>query len=127
MKKWFFCCAAVLAFSALALAAPPSEPAGCADGVVVSSIGFEGLEHTNTRVVERELLNRVGEPFSAEKFEAEKLRLQDLDLFTEITVTCTPAAPQPSSNQDTLSSLVPSAGSGQASRLSSKPKQTIAL
>jgi len=57
-------------------------------------------------VVERELLNRVGEPFSAEKFEAEKLRLQDLDLFTEITVTCTPAAPQPSSNQDTLSSLV---------------------
>ena len=106
MKKWFFCCAAVLAFSALALAAPPSEPAGCADGVVVSSIGFEGLEHTNTRVVERELLNRVGEPFSAEKFEAEKLRLQDLDLFTEITVTCTPAAPQPSSNQDTLSSLV---------------------
>ena len=87
-------------------AAPETGAAGCSDGVVVSSIEFKGLEHTKPRVVERELLNKVGEPFSAEKFETEKLRLQDLDLFTEITVTCTPAAPQPSSNQDTLSSLV---------------------
>ena len=87
-------------------AAPETGAAGCSDGVVVSSIEFKGLERTNPRVVERELLNKVGKPFSAEKFETEKLRLQDLDLFTEITVTCTPAAPQPSSNQDTLSSLV---------------------
>ena len=61
---------------------------GCADGAVVGSIDFAGLEHTKSRVVERELLNRVGEPFSLEKFEAEKLRLQDLDLFTEISVSC---------------------------------------
>jgi outer membrane protein assembly factor BamA len=37
-------------------------------------------------VVERELLNKVGEPFTAENFEAEKRRLQDLDLFTEVSV-----------------------------------------
>ena len=98
-------CCACAAFAGPS-ASPEAGAAGCADGVVVSSIEFKGLEHTKTRVVERELLNKVGEPFSAEKFEAEKLRLQDLDLFTEITVACTPAASQPLSNQDTLSSLV---------------------
>ena len=43
-------------------------------------------------MVERELLNKVGEPFSVEKFNAEKLRLQDLDLFTEIEVSCRSAS-----------------------------------
>ena len=63
---------------------------GCTDGAVVTSIELEGLEHTKPRVVKRELLNRAGEPFSLEKFEAEKRRLQDLDLFTEISVSCMP-------------------------------------
>ena len=58
---------------------------------MITAIDFQGLEHTNPRVVQRELLNKVGEPFSAENFEAEKLRLQDLDLFTEIAVECSPA------------------------------------
>ncbi|WP_295099429.1 POTRA domain-containing protein [uncultured Fibrobacter sp.] len=71
-----------------AFAAADSTAAGCADGLVVASVDFEGLVHTKARVVERELANRVGEPFSAEKFEAEKRRLQDLDLFTEISVSC---------------------------------------
>ncbi|WP_290957549.1 POTRA domain-containing protein [Fibrobacter sp.] len=112
-------------------AAPETGAAGCSDGVVVSSIEFKGLERTNPRVVKRELLNKVGEPFSAEKFETEKLRLQDLDLFTEITVTCTPVAPQPSSNQDTLSSLVSRLSSNQdtlsslVSRLSSNLTYTF--
>ena len=79
------CLAALL--SATASFAGPAA-AGCTDGTVVSSISFEGLEHTKPRVVERELLNKVGEPFSAKNFEAEKLRLQDLDLFTEVTVSC---------------------------------------
>lgn len=61
---------------------------GCADGTPIASVNFEGLEHTNPRVVQRELLNKVGEPFSAEKFNAEKLRLQDLDLFTEVSASC---------------------------------------
>lgn len=89
-------CCACAAFAGPS-ASPEAGAAGCVDGVVVSSIEFKGLEHTKPRVVERELLNKVGEPFSAEKFEAEKLRLQDLDLFTEITVTCT-SANIPSSN-----------------------------
>ena len=76
--------------------APSTESSGsCADGVVVSSIEFKGLEHTKPRVVERELLNKVGEPYSSEKFKAEKLRLQDLDLFTEITVACAPSSLEP--------------------------------
>ena len=86
-------------------AAPEAGAAGCADGTVISSISFEGLEHTKPRVVERELLNKVGEPFSAEKFETEKLRLQDLDLFTEITIPCTSAAPQPTNLEPRASSL----------------------
>ena len=56
--------------------------------VTISSISYEGLEHTKSRVVERELLNKAGEPFSAEKFEAEKRRLEGLDLFTEIEASC---------------------------------------
>lgn len=86
-------CLKIVGFALLALvpaafadAAPASG--GCTDGAVVASIGFDGLKHTKPRVVERELMNRVGEPFSQEKFEAEKLRLQDLDLFTEVAVSC---------------------------------------
>ena len=81
----------------------------CADGTPIASVSFEGLEHTNPRVVERELLNKAGEPFSAEKFEAEKLRLQDLDLFTEISVSCTSGLDSSGTSypqNDTLSSLV---------------------
>lgn len=68
--------------------AEPAAPAACPEGASVSSVSFEGLKHTKPRVVERELLNRAGEPFSQAKFEMEKARLQDLDLFTEISVSC---------------------------------------
>ena len=61
---------------------------GCTEGIAIAQVEFKGLKHTKPRVVERELLNRAGEAFSQEKFEAEKLRLQDLDLFTEISVSC---------------------------------------
>ena len=81
---------------AVSVAGENAADSGCADGTLIASVNFVGLEHTKPRVVERELLNKVGEPYSSEKFEAEKLRLQDLDLFTEITVACAPADPQPS-------------------------------
>ena len=82
-----FCCLA--GFALAEPAASSDKTAGaCSEGTLVSSIEFEGLVHTNARVVQRELVNRVGEAFSAEKFETEKLRLQDLDLFTEISVSC---------------------------------------
>lgn len=84
LKRVFFTCAVTALFSGAAFA----DVAGCPEGTVISSISYEGLEHTKPRVVERELLNKVGVPFSVEKFEAEKRRLQDLDLFTEISVGC---------------------------------------
>ena len=61
----------------------------CSEGVVLSGIGIEGLEHTRPAVVRRELLHRVGDVYSSRKFQAEKSRLQDLDLFTEIESSCT--------------------------------------
>ena len=60
----------------------------CADGTPIAAIEIQGLEHTEPHVVLRELLHKVGDAYSQDSFEIEKLRLQDLDLFTEITVTC---------------------------------------
>lgn len=68
-----------------------SHGAQCSEGSHVSSIGFEGLVHTKRHVVERELQNKVGSEFSSRKFETEKLKLLDLDLFTEVSVSCEPA------------------------------------
>ena len=87
MKKNVKLVCLVLLFSvAGALAA--ENTLACPEGTVVSSISYEGLEHTKNRVIDRELLNRVGEPFSAEKFDAEKRRLEGLDLFADISVSC---------------------------------------
>ena len=63
----------------------------CADGTPIASIKLSGLEHTQPHVVLRELIHKVGDAYSQESFESEKRRLQDLDLFTDITVTCEPA------------------------------------
>ena len=81
----------LLAFAAFAFA-EPADSSACSEGTAISAIRFEGLEHTNPRVVQRELLNKAGESFSTEKFEVEKRRLQDLDLFTEIEVSCRSAS-----------------------------------
>ena len=81
-----------LSFGVAAVWADDAPAKGCPDGTVISSIQFEGLKRTKPRVVERELLNKVGEPFTAENFEAEKRRLQDLDLFTEVSVECSGAS-----------------------------------
>ena len=71
----------------------------CVDGAKIESIEFEGLEHTKPRVVWRELTHKVGGEFSQKTFESEKLRLQDLDLFTDVYVSCKTFG-------DSLSSLV---------------------
>lgn len=60
----------------------------CVEGALVDSVNLVGLVHTRNHVVERELLNKAGAKFSQEKFESEKLALQDLDLFTEIALDC---------------------------------------
>ena len=71
----------------------------CSDGAKIESIEFKGLEHTKPHVVWRELTHKVGGEFSQKTFESEKLRLQDLDLFTDIYVSCKTFG-------DSLSSLV---------------------
>lgn len=83
VKKSFF---VGLLFTSLVFANP--DQGECPEGRNIASIRYEGLEHTNARVVERELQHKVGDTFSKESFNFEKLRLQDLDLFTEISVTC---------------------------------------
>ncbi|MBR2091456.1 MAG: hypothetical protein IJ905_14155, partial [Fibrobacter sp.] len=62
----------------------------CTDDALIASIELKGLKYTQPHVVLRELIQKVGENFSQKTFEIEKLRLQDLDLFTEITVSCEP-------------------------------------
>jgi hypothetical protein len=62
----------------------------CADGTPIAMIDINGLDHTKPHVVMRELTHKVGGHFSQQTFEAEKRKLQDLDLFTDITVTCEP-------------------------------------
>lgn len=86
--KHILAACAVLAGAAFSAESGGLPVSGCVDGAAVTSLNMEGLEHTSRRVVERELQNRVGEPFSLQKFNAEKLKLQDLDLFTEISVSC---------------------------------------
>lgn len=77
-------CLALCGLSAIAFA----ESEVCPDGMVLQSVQYEGLIHTNRHVVLRELSNGIGKVYTAKKFEEEKRRLLDLDLFTDITVTC---------------------------------------
>lgn len=95
-----FCFLVALSFG-LAFADKPVSKA-CVEGSRVATIRLEGLEKTNFRVVERELLHRVGSAYSTENFEFEKLRLQDLDLFTEIFVTCEPVPGDLQTNESTV-------------------------
>ena len=93
MKKIGF---AFLFSAALAFADQSSSESvavGCADGAKIESIDLDGLKYTKPHVVWRELSHKVGGVFSQGTFEAEKLRLQDLDLFTEISVSCDSVVP----------------------------------
>ena len=62
--------------------------AECPEGRIVGNIRYAGLQRTKPHVVERELLNASGKPFSAESFQNEKLRLESLDLFSEVSLVC---------------------------------------
>lgn len=64
----------------------------CTEGKPVQRIRFSGLDDTQPHVVERELLNASGKPFSAENFRIEKLNLESLDLFSDISLVCTESA-----------------------------------
>ena len=62
--------------------------AECPEGRIVGNVRYAGLQRTKPHVVERELLNASGKPFSAESFQNEKLRLESLDLFSEVSLVC---------------------------------------
>ena len=121
LKKCAFV-AAIFSLSGHSFAGLSMDASGpCADGAMIASIELNGLEHTQPHVVLRELINKVGKPYSQKDFESEKLRLQDLDLFTEIYVTCEPtkesinemlavpseSEPEPSSSNSGESSRTP--------------------
>ncbi len=57
---------------------------GC--GQKIATMDFSGLGTTRTDVVTRELRNRVGQVFSCTAWEEERERLQDLDIFADITL-----------------------------------------
>ena len=54
------------------------------DSLLVISQDFQGLKTTAQAVVNRELKNKIGDPFTCRKWEAERERLQDLDIFADI-------------------------------------------
>lgn len=62
--------------------------AGCAEGVPVGQIKVEGLSMTKEKVVTRELALKPGVPYSDSLFEADARRLERLDLFASIALTC---------------------------------------
>ena len=78
----------LLAFSAIAIPAqePDSSLASCpeAEGRKVTFQDFQGLRTTSVGVVLRELRNHPGDRFSCSKWEAERARLEDLDIFSEV-------------------------------------------
>jgi outer membrane protein assembly factor BamA len=56
----------------------------CGDSLRVLAQEFEGLRTTRKEVVQRELRNRVGERFSCARWESERDRLEDLDIFADV-------------------------------------------
>lgn len=90
LKKVFLFGCLLMWMAAVPAIAADAE-SSCADGARIASIDYNGLEHTQSRVVARELDHAVGDTYSAETFNAEKLRLLDLDLFTEVSTSCAPS------------------------------------
>lgn len=60
----------------------------CVNGMRIAGVRFTGLENTDPRVVERELFHAPGMGFSEREFFAEKSRLESLDIFSNITLSC---------------------------------------
>ncbi|MBW8890299.1 MAG: BamA/TamA family outer membrane protein [Fibrobacteres bacterium] len=54
------------------------------EGRLVTFQDFQGLRTTNADVVTRELRNHPGERFTCAKWKREQVRLEDLDIFSEV-------------------------------------------
>lgn len=78
----------------LLLISPPAQsdlrpvPEACPvqDALLIRTLRFEGLNTTREKVVVRELDHRPGVLFSCSAWTAEKIRLEDLDIFADISV-----------------------------------------
>ncbi len=56
------------------------------DGLIVSSVEFQGLRHTRPGVVRQALNHHAGKAFFCRGWEEEKGRLKDLDVFAEVSL-----------------------------------------
>jgi len=57
-----------------------------AEGKVIKEIRIEGLKRTKEYIVSRELIAKVGEPLLLENLAKEKIRLELLDIFSDIRI-----------------------------------------
>lgn len=65
---------------------PPPDACPVPDSLAVRALRFEGLNTTREHVVRRELVHRPGGVFSCSAWAAEKVRLEDLDIFADIGI-----------------------------------------
>ena len=79
--------AAILGLSPVP-AFPDPLPGGCPvpDSLPVRAVRFEGLNSTREHVVRREIVHRPGAIFSCSTWVAERVRLEDLDIFADIGI-----------------------------------------
>ncbi len=79
---------ALAPFFILPALAAPDPDAVCreAEGRYVTFQDFQGLRTTDAAVVSRELHNHPGDRFTCEKWERERTRLEDLDIFSEVSL-----------------------------------------
>jgi outer membrane protein assembly factor BamA len=84
IPAWVLACA--LPSAAVSVSAPADPDAACreAEGRFVTFQDFQGLRTTDAKVVARELSNHPGDRFSCDKWERERTRLEDLDIFSEV-------------------------------------------
>ena len=67
-------------------AAPAKTGCSEAEGHKVTFQDFQGLRTTNAEVVARELRNHPGDVFTCAKWESERAKLEDLDIFSEVNL-----------------------------------------
>lgn len=74
------------ACASLGFAAEGTDPRSLAEGLTIREIRVEGLEYTREAIVRAQLLSEVGEPYSAERVEHDRERLDRLAIFSSIEI-----------------------------------------
>lgn len=76
----------LLVFGLLPAHSQSSDNCQTADSLRIRDLDFQGLKTTSRSVVEREIANQPGSHFTCAKWEEEKQRLLDLDIFADVEV-----------------------------------------